>query len=283
MVQVDIFWSYSLGAGMALAAARQIQAKHATANNDHSKPEASDFDKAFDSPYFLKTILYLAILFAPSGVALLWGFPSWETMHVGSKDMPTWLVTGFAISNITQGMLGYWVVRKLILSHKLYQAFLHYIAGYFMLFFILIHGWDGTGYMRFFSPTKAHLADWTWATAGLWLTSDVALTLYGMGVILLPILFYLQGSWIRNGIQEGNESYPSTKPAQQVSIGKIIFIIVATIFGAILPAAIAASVSVHMLGWLAGLAAFAVGAYLLFFRRGGIFFQLYKQTMLVAE
>ena len=43
----------------------------------------------------------------------------------------------------------------LIRQKKVYEANLLWIAGYFGLFFVLIHGWDGTGYERFFySPMQ---------------------------------------------------------------------------------------------------------------------------------
>ena len=73
------------------------------------------------------------------------------------------------------------------------------------MFFILVFGWDGTGYKRFFSSTPEQLESWTWATASEWLVSDVALTLYGMGVILIPTLVGMVYRWNR-------QDHPSMAP-----------------------------------------------------------------------
>ena len=50
-----------------------------------------------------------AALFVPSGVWLLWRFPSWETMHAGDRSLPAWLVAAFVATNATQGVLGFLV------------------------------------------------------------------------------------------------------------------------------------------------------------------------------
>src|SRR5215831_2221872 len=154
MVQVDVFWSYGIGATFAVAAARQLARFH------EQQAVAKEKKSVLETPFFTKTVLFLAILFAPSGLYLVWNFPSWETMHVGDKNMPAWLVTLFAITNITQGILGFWVAYRLIAAKKLYSAYLTIIAAYFAMFFILVHGWDGTGYQRFFSETRQDFLNW---------------------------------------------------------------------------------------------------------------------------
>lgn len=191
MVQVDIFWSYGIGAGLALAAHKQIK--------EMSDVAASAWDTALNSPYFTKTLLFLALVFVPSGIWLLWAFPSWETMHAGDRNLPVWLVGLFSVTNVTQGILGYLIGQQLIRRGKVYGAWLNFVAAYFGFFFILVHGWDGQGYMRFFSPTPADYPVWTWSTAGRWFTSEVAFTLYGMSVIFLPVLCGMTVNWIRAG------------------------------------------------------------------------------------
>ncbi len=188
MVQVDIFWSYGIGAGLAVAAHRQIAKQKEVA--------------VLASPYFSQMLLFLGLIFVPSGFWLLWEFSSWETMHVGDRNLPVWLVGLFAITNVSQGVLGFVICFHLIRRSKLYAAWLHFIAAYFGFFFILIHGWDGQGYQRFLSPDRAAFENWSWSTAATWLTSDVALTLYGMGIILLPVLGGMTVSWLRNGARE---------------------------------------------------------------------------------
>ncbi len=185
MVQVDVFWSYGIGAGLGLASAAKGLAK----------PERPL--ESLATPAAFHTLLFLAIVFAPSGFVLLWNFPSWETMHAGTRDLPGWLVALFGVTNITQGLTGFVVARWLASRGQTFAALQQWLLGYFGMFFILVHGWDGTGYQRFFSPSREALTGWTWSTAAGWLTSDVAFTLMAMGVVLIPWLVGLTVKWLR--------------------------------------------------------------------------------------
>ncbi len=255
MVQVDVFWTYAIGAGFAVAASRQIE----------KEPE-EDKGAWYKSPYFAANLLFLSVLFAPSGVCLLWAFPSWETMHVGDRNMPAWFVTLFASTNITQGVLGYWVAHKLIRAGSRYLALLQMLLGYFLLFFILVHGWDGTGYQRFFSATKVDFANWDITNAMHWLVSDVALTLYLFGIIMIPLMLYLMTSWLRSGAgRTGAESVQDEAPEMWVNAKLILFIIL----GGALVMAITASLLVHLVGWWIALAVFSALAYVAALRKGG--------------
>ncbi len=188
MVQVDVFWSYGLGASFAAAAARQLK----------------NSDSPFVSKYFVYTLLFLSLIFAPSGIYLLWQFPHWETMQVAStwSDLPAWLVTGFAVTNVLLGILGYWVSLLFIRQGKFYTAHIQYFLGYFFMFFILLYGWDGTGWQRFlYDPTVHGGVLWQ---PGLhdgagFLTSNVCFTLLAMGVVLVPALGIPMIAWIRDG------------------------------------------------------------------------------------
>lgn len=191
MVQVDVFWSYGIGAGLGLASAA-------------SGVRARTLKEAAATPALFHALLFLAVVFAPSGFVLLWSFPSWETMHVGTRELPPWLVATFGVTNITQGLLGFAVARWLCAKGKAFSAYLHWVGGYFGMFFILVHGWDGTGYQRFLSPTREALDGWTWATGAAWLTSDVALTLAVMGVVLVPWLVGLTVTWLRAGTRRSH-------------------------------------------------------------------------------
>ena len=184
MVQVDVFWSYAIGAGFGVAAAR-------TAPVPAEGRRAGLADR-----YLSTTVLYLACLFGPSGVWLLWRFTGWETMHAATSagDLPPWLVAGFAITNVTQGVAGYLATRALWRNGHRYLAWLQMPLGYLAMFFVLAYGWDGTGYRRFFAPTPDAWRARSVDLAGF-LTSDVAITLYAMGVVLLPPLLWIQASW----------------------------------------------------------------------------------------
>ena len=244
MVQVDVFWSYGIGAGLGLASAARGLVKNEAPRD------------ALRSTDAFHTLLFLAIVFAPSGFVLLWNFPSWETMHVGTRELPGWLVAIFGVTNITQGLLGFAVARWLSSRGRAFSALLHWLGGYFGMFFILVHGWDGSGYQRFFSPTREALTGWTWSTAASWLTSDVALTLMAMGVVLIPWLVGLSVVWLR-----GSKRAPS---AAVLSVAILLLLIVGV------PAfATLSSLLVRALGPIGGAASTLALAALLCHRRYG--------------
>lgn len=217
MVQVDVFWSYGLGATFAVAGSRQLLARR-----KREKEQPTHEPRRWTDPYLMRALLFLALVFVPSGVWLVWAFPSWETMHAGDRDMPVWLVTAFAVTNVTQGLLGYLVSEWLIARGRTYLAWLQVLAGYFGMFAILIHGWDGTGYQRFFSPTREDFLAWDgdWSA---WLTSDVALSLYGMGVVLVPVLLLTVAHWHVAGYRLGPASAarPGRAAVMALTLGQI--------------------------------------------------------------
>jgi len=274
MVQVDVFWSFAFGAGFASAAMRQLKNQ----------------DKPFESKFFVKTLLYLSIFFVPSGATLLWGFPEWETMQVGRYEtIPAWLVLLFTLTNVTQGILGYWLAYLLIRKNNFYGAFLLTGLGYFCMFFILVHGWDGTGYQRFFyscSDWGARQCVQLWAPIGVswnsalhwlsWLKSPVAVTLYAMGVVMLPVVFYWMSDWIKKGYQLGEVA--NKKRAEKISRLTIIFILMRLVFIHCLGSAIVASLLIHgftkllnstALGWILGILVFIVLSYFIMIKRLG--------------
>jgi hypothetical protein len=282
MVQVDVFWSYAIGAGFAVAATRQIAAS-APKEGNRSGPAPNRWVR-FSSPHRAVTLLYCAVLFAASGIYLLWAFPDWETMQVASdhESLPAWLVTLFAITNVTQGLLGYWIAERLILAGHRYAAFLQAGLGYFAMFFILVHGWDGRGYQRFFSADKETFQSWpadpsmdeALERIGRWLTSPVALTLAGMSVIVIVLLWVLLDS-LREGYRSaGIDDEPGTL--------RLIATLLTGVFGVCLLSAIAASVIIHLLGWWVGVpvavAAIWVAAV---WPRTGIGYRLFQLLRLV--
>jgi hypothetical protein len=243
MVQVDVFWSYGIGAGLGLAGAHRASRKETPI-------------EAMQSPEGFHTLLFLAMCFAPSGFVLLWCFPSWETMHVGTHAMPGWLVAAFGITNITQGLLGFVIARGLVARGRPYAAYLNWAAGYFGMFFILVHGWDGTGYQRFFSPTRADLDGWTWATAARWLTCDVAIALGLMGVVLVPWLIRLTATWL-------SRDRVVSPVWLRVSILSLLILV--------LPAlAITLSLAIRQFGAPAGVLLWSTACYFLCLRKGGL-------------
>ena len=254
MVQVDVFWSYGIGASMALGAARQLKARReiaraeraGDAQADRLPGDPADRSSLWRNPFFLATVLYAALLFAPSGAYLLWEFPDWETMQAADQDIVSWLVVLFAVTNVTQAMLGFWVVERLLERGRPYAAYLQIVGAYLGMFFILVHGWDGEGYQRFFSPDKADYLAWDgdWSA---WFTSDVAITLLVMGVVIVPVLLGLIARWTLQGYELAE---PGTR---RLGSGAVVAVHLTTVFGAGLGLAVVASLLIHALG-VAGVA-----------------------------
>jgi hypothetical protein len=193
MVQVDIFWAYGLNAGLALAANKKLAKEKSFWNN----------------PYFTLSLLWTAIFFAPSGIYLLWNFPYWETMFVARDhdSIPAWLTCIFSITNITQGVLGFWVTWYFIKQGNQKLAALQTIWSHAAMLFILIVGWDGTGYKPFFYPGTGN--DWQSGVSypiTAFFTCPVFSTLLGMGVILVPTYFWLVARFRRDEEFPGMES-----------------------------------------------------------------------------
>jgi hypothetical protein len=186
MVQVDVFWSYGLASGLALAAAPHIK-----------KEENPWLNK-----YFVLTAAWITLFFAPSGIYLLWQFPYWETMFLAqNKDsIPAWLVVIFSVTNVSQGVLGYYVTYRLLRKGKDRAALFQTIWSHLAMGFILIYGWDGSGWTRFtYSGTGD---EWFSGVPYRWtqfFSSPVFFTLVVMGLILIPTYAYLVRSW-RTGL-----------------------------------------------------------------------------------
>lgn len=194
MVQVDVFWGYGWGASLAAAAGRPLMRR----------------ERPLESSYFVWALVFLSLFWAPTGMLLLLRHPSWETMQAAAsfQSMSEWLILGFGITNVTQGMLGFWVGCQLLRSGKDYLAQLNWLAGYFGMFFILLYGWDGLGYDRFlydrdmlpgspaWTPGVAlRLAGGALPALAAFLKSSVARTLYIDGIYLLPPFFLLATRW----------------------------------------------------------------------------------------
>jgi len=262
MVQVDVLWSYGIGAGFAAANTWQLEAQQA-ANRS-----------AYEHTCFRDTLLFLACFFVPSGAFLIWSFPSWETMHLGSRDMPGWLVAAFTLTNATQGLLGFAVVERLLRRKRRYAGYLQWVLGYFAMFFVLVHGWDGTGYMRFFSSTRDELIGWNWGTARRWLAGDIARSLVIMGCVVIPVMFWLMVRDLRSGYQTSREvSFPYVDHKSSTLL--LLSLLAALVLGC-LGSAILASVAIRYFGAIFGLASFTVLAYFLGLRRGGVFFRHFR-------
>lgn len=276
MVQVDVFWSYALGSSFAFAASRQLASMKDAGS---SRKKRNDISGPFVNIFFVWSLVYASCLFAPSGAYLLWEFPSWETMHVWDRDLSSLLLVTFAVTNVTQSILGFWVTYRCIRAGNPYAGFLQVILGYFCMFFILVHGWDGTGYRRFFSATKENFLTWDVANLPQWFTSDVAVTLYVMGVFLIPLLFFLMARWLKDGYVIENAKPPTVGAGP--GFAAIFALILLTVFGCALCSAITFSLLIHFTGWIIAIVVFTPAAYFLLLRRKGLFYLVYRSLLKV--
>jgi hypothetical protein len=267
MVQVDVFWSYGLGSGFAVAASRQLL-----------KAKREGKGSLLESPYFTRTLLFLSLVFVPSGSALLWAFPSWETMHAGTRELPAWLVTAFVVTNVSQGILGFLVSYWLLLKRRLYASYLQMYVAYFFMFFILVHGWDGTGYRRFFSATPEAFAAWSPSNVAAWFASPVAITLYLFAPLLVPLLLYWMSSWLKQGFALSSDV--SSQRAARTSRGALALYTLGVVFVGGLGSAIVASLLIHALGWLLGGAAALIAIFVLFLNKRGVLGFFYDRLLL---
>jgi len=277
MVQVDVFWSYALGASFAASASRQLKKEK----------------QPFNSIYFTYTLLYLSCIFAPSGIYLLWNFPHWETMQVATShmDIPAWLVVLFSITNITQGILGFWISYLFIKQGKYYAAHLQWFIGYFFMFFILLHGWDGLGWQRFlYDPTVNNSIPWE---PGKFMTfsfiiSNVALTLYSMGLFVIPFLIIPMAIWIKQGIKKDlgviNYNIKDLKDII-VHIGMGIFIVGfgSAFITTIIVAVLGKILDNIFVGFLLGLFIFAIIGHFFLFKKDKPFYLIIKPLFIKDE
>ncbi|KAI1314371.1 hypothetical protein EDD11_002236 [Mortierella claussenii] len=176
MIEVDVFWSFSFGAIFAACSAGSL-ARETTVT-------------FWNTPSFVYTLLFLSLIFAPSGLYLLWDNPGWESMFVlGDKnDIHALLPTVFAFTNVLLGIIGYYVTYAKIRRHRhdkngLPMSYHKYWVHAYTCFCAIL----GMGYNRFMYPSD-HLA-WN---AGIhypltdFFTSRILFTLLAMGVILIP-------------------------------------------------------------------------------------------------
>ena len=323
MVQVDVFWSYGIGASFALGAWRQLRKLRAEKNGDKwrltpeqpkvelpellktlarkdiipAKFDRAEMEKArqflldfqernagvLESEYFRKTLLFLSLLFVPSGAVLLWSNPSWETMQVGKYEtIPQWLVGLFSITNVTQGLLGYLITHDKLMKGKFHSAAMQTFVAYFLFFFTLVNGWDNTGYRRFFSKNREAFDNWKWTNVFPWLTSDVMAILLSFGVVFLPVMYYWVIEWLIEGKMEeegaSEVDYPETarKFFRQFGVANL------AIFGGALGTSVAGTALIKKLGAIPGVAAtagllYAVGS------KHGLGAPIIKKLMMVES
>lgn len=299
MVEVDVFWSYGIGASFALGAFRQLrklQAENGAGEKDFELKDMMDVRRiarqiekgdspAFANQYFTKTLLFLSLLFVPSGSHLLWSNPNWETMQVGSYEtIPGWLVSGFTITNVTQGIMGYWVTWNYLMQGRYFKAALQTIGAYLGFWFILVNGWDKTGYQRFFSRNREAFDDWRWTNFFGWLRSDVVRILLAYGTFFIPLMLYWITRWLTEGYEMDPEvESPEAPVEKQAEMVQTAGYLLEAVFGLGLGGAVTAHLLIRRFGWVRGLALFAALAYGVGLHEKGVGRRLLKKIMRVES
>ena len=103
------------------------------------------------------------------------------------QSIPAWLVTIFAATNITQGLLGFYVTARFIRAGCWTMAVWQPIWSHLAMFSVLIFGWDGTGYKRFFYAGTGD--DWHNGVSfdlTQFFSCSVFYGLLGLGVFFIP-------------------------------------------------------------------------------------------------
>ncbi len=269
MLQVDFFWTFAIGAHFAVAAARQLK----------DLPE----ENKFVNKYFLTLVLFMAIFFGATGMVLFMNFPHWETMQVFwvHADIPLWFVLLWFVTNVTNPILAYAICWYFIRKGNEFMAHMQYVIGYAIFFFILIFGWDGMAWQRFTYDATVMGVPWTpGATMGLdWLGSNVAVTLYILGIVFLPLYLHYTSKWAAEGLRndpEFKDKLPDKDIIIQLKVGVYGLLGVGVTLGLAFASA--------GLGWafiaawgepisagLVGIAIVAVASYFVLFRKGMLF------------
>ncbi len=242
MIQIDPFWAYSFGAGFALAARHQLTTRTVPSVTRVEPKAVPTSASSARHPQLWTTVAFTSLLFVPTGLYLLLAFPSWETMHAAPDGGPPWLGAAAAILNISLAVAGLLVTQALLRRGQQELAFGQLLLGYFGFFFLLVHGWDGTGYQRFFSPTTQDFRTWS-NTSTLDHVGDFAGSSAGMAVnlvvgalIVALVICYLRIS-------------PTPR-----AFATAFFACV----GLALGLAVMSSMLIHLLGWVGGAVSLAL-------------------------
>lgn len=262
-VQAAPLWAYGVGATLAVAAGRQLQWWERSVRGEGVRTRSRAAH-----PYLALTLLYAALLPAPTGVYLMWQNPAWSTMHAAHGHDGVW--AGFALlqaaSPVVGALLGFLAARLFVLVGAGYWGYLQAVAGYFLLFFTLIHGWDGTGYQRLLSADPRAFAGWSADGADgvggggsvlnhclAFATSGTFLALLVFGTAVIGTMLLMEIGWLVEG-------WRLPGAAADLKVPRVVAVAIAGAGVHALPfaGALGASVLVRLLGWWLGAGVFAV-------------------------
>lgn len=144
MIQADVVICYGLGSVFALSHARHVPRLSVGARHD---------------PRVAGVVLCTSFVVTPVVLLMMWLHLGWETMWVVSTP-PVWLFVAVVLGLNLFATAGYLTTRALLRQGRYGAACAQWHASVFGTVFVLVHGWDGTGYQRFLSPTSQDFARW---------------------------------------------------------------------------------------------------------------------------
>ncbi|MER7171155.1 hypothetical protein [Streptomyces mesophilus] len=253
-IQAALFWAYAIGATFAVAAGRQLQIWERLSVGEGPRTRSR-----VANPYLTLTLLFATVLLVPTGLFLLWQNPSWATMQVADAHGGIWagFVLFYAGGVPVATLLGFTAAQALVLMGAGYWAYLQTVGGYFLVFGTLIHGWDGSGYARFFSTGARDFADWPKDSVVNnvldFLTSGTFLALLLLGAAVIGTMLVTEISWLMEGWD-----LPGGDEDRKVPRILAIAIAAAGVYGLPFVGALVASGLVRLLGAVFGLLLFAV-------------------------
>ncbi|MFE9119462.1 hypothetical protein [Streptomyces sp. NPDC007172] len=262
-IQAAPFWAYATGATFALSAARQLQWWQRSVYQEGVRTRSRAAN-----PYLMLTTLFAAVLLVPAGLFMLWQYPAWATMQVAGGHGGIWagFVLCYAGGTVVAALLGFLVAQSLVLVGAGYWAYLQSVGGHFLLFGMLIHGWDGTGYRRLLTTDRAALRDWPKDSVINhllhFLTSGTFLALLVLGAAVIGAMLITEIGWLMEGWE-----LPGADEDRKVPRVLAVAVAAAGVYGLPFVGAVAASGLVRLLGWPLGLLLFAAPAGLVLLAR----------------
>ncbi|MFI6684347.1 hypothetical protein [Streptomyces sp. NPDC050485] len=266
-IQAALFWAYGTGAAFAVSAARQLQWWQRSVHEEGVRTRSRAAN-----PYLMLTVLFAAVLLVPTGLFMMWRNPSWATMQVARDHHGIWagFVLCYAGGTVVAALLGFLVAQSLVLVGAGYWAYLQCVGAHFLLFGVLVHGWDGTGYRRLLTTSQGALRDWAKDSVANnllhFLTSGTFLALLVLGAAVIGTMLITEIGWLMEGWE-----LPGADEDRKVARVLAVAIAAAGVYGLPFAGALGASLLVRLAGWPLGLAVFAaVAGYTLLARRSPV-------------
>ncbi|MET9365349.1 hypothetical protein ABZX93_31155 [Streptomyces sp. NPDC006632] len=252
-IQAVPFWAYATGATFAVAAARQLQWWQRSVHEEGIRTRSHAAN-----PYLMLTVLFAAVLLVPTGLFMMWQNPSWATMQVARDAHGVWagFVLLYAGGTVIAALLGFLVAQALVLVGAGYWAYLQSVGAHFLLFAVLVHGWDGTGYRRLLTTDRRELRAWSKDSVVNhllhFMTSGTFLALLVLGAAVIATLLITEIGWLVEGWE-----LPGADEDRKVARVLAVAVAAAGVYGLPFIGAVAASALVRLAGWPLGLALFA--------------------------